>query len=134
MRALLQLIKVLWPGRTSVAGRHVSADDYLKVVVILIIALVAGPDIVAAIELTTLLELLGAAMFLLSFAIGFKLFGFALLEKFRQLLLPAQYVALVKLRGLPAARVHGVLLICRHDLAPCCLALAWIVAFVQLVR
>jgi len=63
MRALLQLITVLRRGRTS--SRHVSADDYLKVVVILMIALIAGPDIVAAMELTTLVELLGAALFLL---------------------------------------------------------------------
>jgi hypothetical protein len=78
MRAVLQLIKTLWPGR---AVRYVSTDDYLKPLVILMIALVAGPDIVAAVELTTLLELLGAAMFLLSFAVGFKLFGFAVLER-----------------------------------------------------
>jgi len=63
MRALLQLITVLRRGRTS--SRHVSADDYLKVVVILMIALISGPDIVAAMELTTLVELLGAALFLL---------------------------------------------------------------------
>jgi len=132
MRALLQLIKVLCPGRTS--SRHISADDYLKVVVILMIAVVAGPDIVAAIELTTLLELLGAAMFLLSFAIGFKLFGLALLDKLRQLLLPGQYVALANLRGLSAARVHGVLLICKRNLVLCGLAYVWIVAVIQLVR
>jgi hypothetical protein len=132
MRALLQLIEVLWPGRTS--SRHVSADDYLKVAVILMIALVAGPDIVAAIELTTLLELLGAAMFLLSFAIGFKLFGVAVLDKLRQVLLPTEYLALAKLRGLPAARIHGVLLICKRNLMLCVLAISWIVAFIQLAR
>src|SRR6185312_4305026 len=130
MRALLQLIKVLCPGRTS--SRHISADDYLKVVVILMIAVVAGPDIVAAIELTTLLELLGAAMFLLSFAIGFKLFGVAVLDKLRQVLLPTEYLALAKLRGLPAARIHGVLLICKRNLMLCVLAISWIVAFIQL--
>lgn len=107
MRALLQLIKILWPNRTVVAGRHLSADDYLKPAVILLIALVAGPDILAAIELTTLLELLGAAMFLLSFAIGLKLYGFVALEKLRRFLLPAPYAALAKIPGLPAARVHG---------------------------
>jgi hypothetical protein len=129
MRALLQLMKLLRPG-----NRHVSAEDYLKLLVILLIALVAGPDIVAAIELTTLLELLGAAMFLLSFAIGFKLSGFAALAKARQLLLPPQYVALTKIRGLPAATVHGVLLIGRHNLMLWGLAFAWIVALSQMLR
>jgi hypothetical protein len=104
------------------------------VAVILMIALVAGPDIVAAIELTTLLELLGAAMFLLSFAIGFKLFGVAVLDKLRQVLLPTEYLALAKLRGLPAARIHGVLLICKRNLMLCVLAISWIVAFIQLAR
>lgn len=129
MRALLQLMKLLLPG-----NRQLSTEDYLKPLVILLIALVAGPDIVAAIELTTLLELLGAAMFLLSFAIGFKLFGYAVLEKVRQFLLPTQYVALAKIRGLPAARIHGVLLIGKHNLMMCCVAFAWIVALSQLVR
>lgn len=130
MRVLLQLIKVFWSGR----NRPISADDCLKPLVTLIIALIAGPDIVAAVELTTLLELFGAAMFLLSFSVGLKLFGFAALERLRQLLLPAQYVALVAIRGLPGARVHGIFLICRHNLGLCCLACAWVVAFIQLVR
>lgn len=129
MRALLQLMKLLLPG-----NRQLSAEDYLKPLVLLLIALIAGPDIVAAIELTTLLELLGAAMFLLSFAIGFKLYGYAALEKVRQFFLPTQYVALAKIRGLPAARIHGVLLIGKHNLMMCCVVFAWIVALSQLVR
>lgn len=58
MRALLQVIKMLWSARAVAAARRASVDDYLKPAVILLIALVAGPDIVAAVELTTLLELL----------------------------------------------------------------------------
>jgi hypothetical protein len=49
-------------------------------------------------------------------------------------LLPTEYLALAKLRGLPAARIHGVLLICKRNLMLCVLAISWIVSFIQLAR
>ncbi len=100
------------------------------------IGLLAGPDIFAAMELTTILELLGATLFLLSFAIGFRLFGLAAFERLRSFLLPAEHVALIKMRGEPSARIHGAYLICRTGLFLYCLCLvayAWISALVQLV-
>jgi hypothetical protein len=134
MRALLQLLLELsWPNRMT-AGRHSSRKIHLRALAILMIALVAGPDICAAIELSTLLEVLGAAMFLLSFAIGFKLFGIAVFEQLRTLLLPAQYVALARVRGHAAARVHGALLICRHNLPLCALIISAIAEFLQFAR
>jgi hypothetical protein len=135
MRVLLQLLAAMFgPDRAIAARRNPSREDYLKALVILAIALLAGPDILAAIELTTLLELFGAAMFVLSFAVGLRLLGFAVLEKSQSFLLPVEYVALTRTRGCLSARLHGVLLLCRHNLRPCCLVLVVTVVLIQLVR
>jgi hypothetical protein len=100
------------------------------------IGLLAGPDIFAATELTTILELFGAAMFLLSFAVGFRMLGLAAFESLRSFLLPVEYVTLIKMRGKPSARIHGASLICRRGLLLycfCLLANAWIRELVRLV-
>ena len=58
MGSLLKLIaQTVWPARVNAAAAP--REAYLKV--ILMIALTAGPDAFAVMELTTLLELLGAA-------------------------------------------------------------------------
>jgi hypothetical protein len=47
-------------------------DRYLKPVVVALIVLLAGPEILAASEMLALLELLGAANFILLYVYGFK--------------------------------------------------------------
>jgi hypothetical protein len=122
MRALLQLIlKSLWPVRSNAPSRSTSTDAYLKPLFILMIALLAGPDIFAATELTTILELVGAAMFLLAFGVGVELLGLAAFEWLRRVLLPVDYVTLIRLRGKPSSMIYGALLICRHGLVLVCL-------------
>ncbi len=80
------------------------------------IGLLAGPDIFVAVELTTILEFLGATLFLLSFAVGFRMLGFSALEWLGRALLPTEYVALIKMREKPSARIYGALLIGRSIL------------------
>ena len=124
MRALIQLIVELCRhGRPNASG----ADPYLKPLVILMIGLLAGPDILVAVELTTMLELFGATLFLLTFLVGFRLLGFAALEWVRKFLLPAEYVVFLKMSGQLSARLYGVFLIarvnCRRALVLYCLCL-----------
>ena len=57
----------LWPSSTM------DGDARLKLLVLVFIAAMAGPDVFAAAELTTLLELLGATLFLLAFWAGFRM-------------------------------------------------------------
>jgi hypothetical protein len=77
------------------------------------IALTAGPDAFAVMELTTLLELLGAALFLLTVRVGLQALGLSAIHTLRELLLPTEYVALIRMREKPSAVFHGVSLVCR---------------------
>jgi hypothetical protein len=73
-------------------------DDFLKPLVVLLIILWCGPEVFAVIELTTLLELLGATLFLLAFTASFKLLALSVLDWLRRALLPSEYTALIKTR------------------------------------
>lgn len=48
-------------------------DTMLKLAALLLIAFMAGPEIGVAIELTALLEIVGALMFLMSFSAGARI-------------------------------------------------------------
>jgi hypothetical protein len=137
MRAILKLmVESLWPSPSSEPASRTSREVGLRLVIILMIALLAGPDVFAAMELTTLLELLGATLFLLTFAVGFRVLGRAAFDSLREFLLPAEYVSLVKMRWEPSAWIHGASFICRRGLLLGCsglLAYAWIYALVRLV-
>jgi hypothetical protein len=117
MRTLLALLQAMAESlrrvRSNPPGSSASTEAYLKPLVILMIGLLAGPDIFVAVELTTILELLGATLFLLTFAVGFRMLGVAALEWLRKFLLPVEYVALIKMHGKPSARIYGAFLICR---------------------
>jgi hypothetical protein len=88
----------------------VPADRFLKPLVVLLIVLWCGPEVFAVIELTTLLELLGATLFLLAFTASFKMLALSVLDWLRRALLPAEYTALIKTRW-PGAVAVGLGLI-----------------------
>ncbi|HEY4211791.1 MAG TPA: hypothetical protein VGM84_09950 [Steroidobacteraceae bacterium] len=137
MRTLLTfIVQWLWPARPAAPRGGPSADRYLKVLIVLLIALACGPDLYVAMEFTTLLEVLGATLFLLSFAVGFQVLGLAAWDCLRRLLLPVEHVALVQIRGKPLARMHGASLICRNGLYLYCLgflAYVWVRELVGLL-
>ena len=70
-------------------------EALLKFVIVAAIFLCAGPELVAALELQILLELLGATLFVTAFIAGAKLAFLSLVENFRSLLLPVAPVALI---------------------------------------
>jgi hypothetical protein len=137
LRALLQLIaESFWPVRSGAPTNRTSQDAYLKPLVILVIALLAGPELFAAAELTTILELVGATMFLLAFAIGFELLALAALEWLRRLLLPVDCVILIKVHGKPSAAIHGAFLAYRNGLSLlflCFMPYAWVCELIRFV-
>jgi hypothetical protein len=102
-----------WPGRSLVDGRTRS-DALLKPLVIVVIVLLVGPDLFALVELTTLLDLLGATLFVVAFAVGFELLGAGALRWLRRLLLPPEYLMLVEMRGRPVAVLCGVSFVAGH--------------------
>jgi len=117
MRVLLQLLSALFrrPGLGSNA-RSEPLDTYLKPLILVLIALLVGPDLFALVELTTLLEVLGAAMFILAFAASGRLLLTTALGRARRLLLPAEYAWLLKIRGQPSAIVFGTMFAARNAL------------------
>jgi len=125
LMALIQLVtESLRPGRSGSPGSRPASDTYLRPLVMLMIGLIAGPDLFAFVELTTIFEILGAALFLLSFAVGFRMLGVAALDSLRRFFLPVEYVALLNMRGIPSARFLGALLLfrisCRRALLMYC--------------
>lgn len=81
-------------------------DRLLKPLVVVLIVVVCGPEVFALIELTTLLELLGATLFLFAFATSFKMLAYSMLRWLGRALLPPEYAALIRTRAWPSAVVH----------------------------
>ena len=89
----------------------VSADRILKPFVVLLIVLLAGPEVFAVIELTTLLEFVGATLFLFAFAAAFQLLGLSILDAVRRALLPTEFLAMIRVRGRPDVVTVGLCLV-----------------------
>ena len=84
----------------------IDVDRYLKPLVVVLIVLWCGPEVVAVIELTTLLELLGATLFLFAFGTSFKALALSILDWVGRAVLPIEYRALIK----PSAGLAAVLI------------------------
>jgi hypothetical protein len=97
-------------------GDRSNADTLLKPVVFVAILVLVGPDLFALVELTTLLDLLGATLFVIAFAVGFQLAGVAALKSLRRLLVPPEYLMLIEMRGRPVAVGFGLLYVAGYNL------------------
>jgi hypothetical protein len=109
--SLGQALKSLQGG---FCGSREQNDALLRPLLILLIVALAGPDLFAATELTTLLDLLGATLFLLAYISGFKLLGISFLHGLRRLFVPNEYLMLIGLRGQPYAIACGLLFLTAH--------------------
>jgi hypothetical protein len=117
MRSFLwSIVEALKSLQGGFVGSRAQKDALLRPLLILVIVLVAGPDIFALTELTTLLELLGATLFVLAYLSGFKLLGVSLLSGLRGLFLPREYLMLIGISGRPAAIAWGVVFLSAHCL------------------
>ena len=83
------LIDLLFGARRRAYSTPWTPDDFLKPLVVLLIVVWCGPEVFAVIELTTLLELLGATLFLFAFAASFKLLALSALSWLGRVLLPS---------------------------------------------
>ena len=70
-------------------------ERVLKFVILMAIFMSAGPELVAALEMQILLDLLGATLFTAAFIAGAKLALLGLVESLRRHLLPTAPVALI---------------------------------------
>lgn len=93
LKSLRQSIASAWRNALTPAHR----ESLLKFAILATIAICAGPEIFAALELQILLELLGASLFTVAFIAGAKLALLRSVEILRNIALPAAPMALVTL-------------------------------------
>jgi hypothetical protein len=88
-------------------------DVYLRPIVLLIIGLLLWPEAFAVAEMTVLLDLLGATLFLLAFSAAFRLLGISILAWLYEAFVPSQTGALLKMRT-PSGVAIGLALMARN--------------------
>ena len=117
MRSLLwSIVQAAKSLQGGFVGSREQKDALLRPLLILVIVLVAGPDIFALTELTTLLELLGATLFVLAYLSGFRLLGVSMIGALQSLFLPREYLMLIGISGRPIAIAWGVVFLTAHCL------------------
>jgi hypothetical protein len=62
----------------------------------MVIAMAAGPEVIAAVEMTALLEMLGATLFLTSYISGARLTAIEFWRAFRAMLFPAAQMYVIR--------------------------------------
>lgn len=105
------LLDRLWPSRCGPADGQARRMVLLQAFIALAIALASGPEIFLAMEMTTLLELLGASLFLTAFATGAKLTALRVWHAARDIFLPAAQVFIIR-SDAPVPAKAGALIYC----------------------
>jgi hypothetical protein len=118
---IVLLIGLLGRGPQLRAARK--SDAYLWAMAILAISAVAGPNLFAAVEMSTLLDILGAALFWMAFVAGAQLLAIRAGGFLRSLLLPQGWDWLLLIPTLPA-RAAAMMWIGRNALAVFIVAVA----------
>jgi hypothetical protein len=113
-----RLRDALWPVGAEAGAK----DEIARLVVLGLIALIMGPDLLAAIEMRMLLEILGTTLFLLAFGAGARLLVLLLWRQVRAAVLPPEFLALVRGRNpLAAPVIAGFWLVSNRQFATLCL-------------
>lgn len=118
------LLELLWPSRYDPAASRERRIALLQVGIAVAIALAAGPEIIAAMEMTALMELLGATLFLTSFAAGAKLVALSIWSALCRIALPAPQLAVVRSDASTPVKALALIYVTAH--AAWCLALVLI--------
>ena len=85
-------LELIWPSRYDPIARYERRIAMLQALLALVIALTAGPEIFVAMEMTAVLELLGAILFLIAMAAGAKLMALSFWNVVRQIAFPLPVV------------------------------------------
>lgn len=91
-----RLLEYLWPSRIDPAVSHARRMMFLQMVIAFAIMVAAGPEIVAAMEMTTLLEMLGASLFLTAYGAGAKLAAIALWRGVYSIAIPTAQMSVMR--------------------------------------
>lgn len=123
MRILIQLFR-------PQSGKDVDPHVWLRALIVLMIVVFSGPEIFAAADLIALLDLMGTMLFLTAFAFGLRALAPIVLSWLHRLILPAEWMALLKARNCPAFMAQGVMFIGANALlftVLCMVSIVWAV-------
>lgn len=98
-------------ARPGMRRRPSLGECLTTLVALLFIVMFVGPDLLVYIELSTMLDVLGAALFLFAFAVGFKLLLLSLARQLRSALALEDLVLLATCPGPESSRAFWVGLI-----------------------
>jgi hypothetical protein len=90
-----EVLELIWSSRYDPVARH-NRIALLEVFLALAIALAAGPEIVAALEMTALMELLGGVLFLTAMRAGAGLVVLSVWNSIYKRLFPVPLVVIVQ--------------------------------------
>jgi hypothetical protein len=115
-------LELIWPSRYDPIASRERRIALLQAGIAIAIALAAGPEIFVAMEMTALLELLGAILFLSAMAAGAKLVALNICNAIYNIAFPVPPVAVVQCQASVPAK--ALALVCVTGLATWCVALA----------
>jgi hypothetical protein len=116
-------LELIWPSRYDPIASHERRIALLQAVIAMAIALAAGPEIFAAMEMTALMELLGAILFLTAMAAGAKLVALNIWNAVYNIARPAPQVAVVRSDASIPANALALIYVTAH--AIWCVAMAF---------
>ena len=91
-----EFIELIWPSRYDPIASHKHRIALLEVFLAVVIALAAGPEIFAAMEMTALMELLGGVLFLTAMGAGARLVAFNVWKAIYRRAFPVPLAAIVQ--------------------------------------
>ena len=122
------VVEAVWPSRTVPGASRARRMGVMQGLLALAITLAWGPEVFAAIEMTTLLELLGASLFLTAYSAGVKLTALEFLKLLQGIVSPLGQLAILRSRaaaGTKALAATSVLI----NAAGCACAVLVLAAF-----
>jgi hypothetical protein len=90
------ILERIWPSRSGPSASQGHRMTLLQATIAMAIALAAGPDVILAMEMTTLLEMLGASLFLSAFAAGARLTAMRLWRTICDIALPEPQLTVIR--------------------------------------
>jgi len=110
MRSLLQMLAdCLWPRHPSVNLQRLDLNDCLRFLIVVAIVGFNGPEVFLAADMVALLDILGVALFMTAFAVGYRMLGITILSSIKKILFPAEWTVFIKMRRQPSLVAYGIM-------------------------
>ena len=115
-------LELIWPSRYDPIASSERRIALLQAVLAIAIALAAGPEIFLAMEMTAVMELLGAILFLTAMSAGAKLVVFSIWSALRNIAFPTPLPVVVRAVASIPAKALALIYVAGH--ATWCVAMA----------